>query len=296
MIQIMLPFRNIACRIRHLLLLCLIGTLLVVAPAWAEPGKSPVRIGLPHSMFHMQYLLVAEWRQYLEIKLQRPVQFVTHRKFSDTTVQLYGDKLDFVWITDYPDAQLKSSARLLAVPLYKGQPYYTSYLIVPTFDTRTTSLKQLKGAVFVFADPSPNGSYLALRYELLMAGQNPDQFFRKTFFTRSHREVIKAVALGLANAGEVDSVVWDALAKLRPDLAGQTRVISKSQAYGAPPLIANHFVSKEDYDDMQRVLVGMAQDPKGIDLLKRLNLDGFIPGDGRIYEHMVKMKQALDQQ
>jgi len=266
---------------------------LILVPAWAAPGNVPIRIGLPNSLLHQQYVLMAEWRQYLEHKLKRPVEFVIHRKFSNTTVQLYVEKLDFAWVTDYPDIHLKSQIRLLAIPLHKGQPYFTSYLIVPAYNDKTTSLLQLKGALFVFTDPSENGSYLEVRHELLTAGEDPARFFRKIIFTRSHRAVIKAVALGLANAGEIDSMVWDSLEKARPDLTAQTRIVTKSHEYGAPPLVANHFVSKEDFDDMQRVLVGMTADAKGIDLLKRLGLDGFIPGDEKIYERTVKMKQSL---
>ena len=270
--------------------------LLILAPAWAAPGNVPIRIGLPNSLFHLQYVLISEWRQYLEIKLKRPVELVIHREFSNITVHLYAEKLDFAWVTDHPNAHLKSQVRLLAVPLHKGRPYFTSYLIVPAYNDKTTSLLQLKGAVFAFTDPGQNGSYLGVRYELLTAGEDPARFFSTVFFTRSHREVIKAVALGLAHAGEVDSMVWDSLAKARPDLTGQTRIVAKSHEYGAPPLVANHFVSKEDYSNMQRVLVGMAADPKGIELLKRLGLDGFIPGDEKIYERMVKMRQLLSEE
>ena len=105
--------------------------------------------------------------------------------------------------------------------------------------------------------------------------------------------MIKAVALGLAHAGEVDSRVWDLLAQSHPALTAQTRIVTKSLEYGAPPLIANHFVSLEDFSEMQRVLTGMAADAKGLNLLKRLGLDGFIAGDEKIYERMVTMKQQL---
>lgn len=290
-----LPFRNAACRLRRLLWLCA-GMLFVLAPAWAAPGNAPIRIGLPVSLFHQQYVLISEWRQYLENKLKHPVELVVHRKFSTTTVQLKAENLDFAWVTDYPDVQRRSLVRLLAIPLHKGQPYFTSYLIVPAYNDKTTSLLQLKGAIFVFTDPSQNGSYLEVRYQLLTAGENPAEFFSTVFFARSHREVIKAVAVGLAHAGEVDSRVWDSLAQAHPDLTAQTRIVAKSHEYGAPPLVANHFVTKEDFNAMQRVLVGMAADPKGIELLKRLNLDGFIPGDEKIYDRTVKMRQALDEE
>lgn len=267
--------------------------LFILAPAQAAPSNVPIRIGLPDSLFNLQYVLISEWRQYLENKLKRPVDFIVHRKFSNTTVQLFVEKLDFAWVTDYPDVHLKGQVRLLAVPLHKAQPYFSSYLIVPAYNDKTRSLLQLKGAVFAFTDPSLNGSYLEVRHELLTVGENPAQFFSKIIFARSHREVIKAVALGLAHAGEVDSRIWDLLAQSHPELTAQTRIVAKSHAYGAPPLIANHFVTPEDFSEMQRVLTGMAADAKGLDLLKRLGLDGFIAGDDKIYERMVTMKQQL---
>jgi phosphonate transport system substrate-binding protein len=218
---------------------------------------------------------------------------VLNKRFSNTTVQLYVEKLDFAWVTDYPEVHFKSKIRLLAVPLSKGRPYFTSYLIVPAYNDKTTSLLQLKGAMFAFTDPSQNGSYLEVRHQLLNAGEDPARFFSKTIFTGSHREVIKAVALGLVHAGEVDSVVWDSLAKTRPDLASHTRIAGISHEYGAPPIVANHFVSQKDFKNMQHVLVSMATDAGGIELLKRMGLDGFTPGDERIYARSIKMRQIL---
>ena len=183
-----LLLRYLAIHLRRLL--CVgAATLFILAPAQAAPSNAPIRIGLPDSLFNLQYVLISEWRQYLENKLKRPVEFIIHRKFSNTTVQLFVEKLDFAWVTDYPDLHLKGQVRLLAVPLHKGQPYFTSYLIVPAYNDKTNSLLELKGAVFAFTDPSLNGSYLEVRHELLTAGENPGQFFSKIIFTRSHREV-----------------------------------------------------------------------------------------------------------
>jgi phosphonate transport system substrate-binding protein len=294
-----LPFCNVAPRLMTLLWL-VAGLSLTLGPVWAEPNNVPIRVGLPTSMFFKQYALASDWGQYLESKLNRPVQLVMNRKFSDTGIQLYVEKLDFAWVTDYPDyadsPHLESGVRLLAVPLYKGEPYFTSYLIVPAFDDKTTSLMQLRGAIFAFTDPNPNGSNLEVNYELLKAGVDPAHFFHKIIYTQSHREVIQAVALGIVHAGEVSGPVWDALAKSRPDLAAKTRIVAKTPVYGAPPIVANHFVSKEHFNDMQRVLMGMATDPNGIALLKRLNIDGFIPGDKKIYSHIIQMRRALGEE
>jgi len=261
--------------------------------AWAAPINGPIRIGLPDSLLHQQYALLSEWRQYLINRLKRPVDFVLHKKPDEATVQLDTGKLDFAWVTDYPNAHVKGRIRLLAQPLYKGQPFFTSYLIVPSYNHATSSLLQLKGAVFVFTDASHSGSYLDVRYQLLMAGEDPDQFFSKVFFARSHREVIKAVALGLAHAGEVDSMVWDALARARPEQTAQTRIVARSLPYAAPPWVANTHIDQSDFNELQRVLTGMASDAKGAELLKRIGIDGFVPGDEGTFEHNTNMRRAV---
>ena len=269
-----------------------ISILILSASARAEGNERPVRIGLPLSIFHKQFALVADWQQYLQIKLNRPVEFINGGKFTDSIVQLHMEKLDFAWVTDYPNDLIGFQARLLAVPLYKGRPYISSYLIVPASDTQTTSFLQLKGTVLALADPTSN-SHIERSYGLLVAGEDPRQFFHKVFFTHSHLESIDSVILGLANAAEVDNYIWDGLAKVHPELTAQTRIVTQSQEFGAPPLVANHFVSKKEFALMQGVLIGMAQDPEGLKLLKRMNFDGFIPADAKLYERLVQIKKLL---
>lgn len=271
----------------------LLAALLLLAPAWAGQHDMTLRIGFPSSLFHRQFMLIADWRSYLESRLSRPVEIVFNNKTGNTIDRIYLERLHFAWVTDYSDTRLRRDARLLAVPLVKGQPYFTSYLIVPAHDDQTKSLLQLKGSIFALSDASHNGSYLEVHNQLLEAGQNPARFFKKIVFTGSNRDVIRAVALGLANGGEVDSNIWDELAKVRPDLAMQTRIIARSNPYGAAPIVASDFVNRHDFTALQRVLLDMANDPAGMTLLRRMGLDGFIIGDKKIYQQTVELSQLL---
>jgi len=197
----------------------------------AESHLLPIRIGLPHKTLALDYFLINDWRLYLEARLNHPVEAVVHGRFNNSTTELLHSKLDFAWVTDHPDRQLGDQVRLVAMPLYGGQPYTSSYVIVSAHDKQTASLQNLKGAVFAFADRQPNGSYLDVRYQLLSAGEVPDRFFTKVFFTHSHKDVIKAVAMGLAHAGAVDSVVWDIMLEQQPHLTALTRIIARSAEY-----------------------------------------------------------------
>lgn len=259
----------------------------------ARELAKPIRFGLTPAFVHDEYGLMEEWRRYLENKLGRPVEFVQRDSYRETMDLIRLDKIDFAWICDYPFVHLKDQVRLLAVPLNQGRPFYRSYLIVSADDAKTKSMRDLRGTIFAYADPYSNTGYLAPRYQVRELGQNPATFFKKTFFTWSHRKAIEAVASGFAQGAAVDSYVWETLARLRPDITNNTRIIDKSPEYGFPPFVAHRMVSGEDYRVVQQVLLGMQKDPTGKQLLERLNLDGFVTGNKAMYDDVAKMMQAF---
>ncbi|RZI40456.1 ABC transporter substrate-binding protein [Herbaspirillum sp. HC18] len=263
--------------------------------AWTSDAR-PLRVGLTPAFLHDQHGLLEEWRRYLEKKLGRSVRFVQRDSYRETMDLLRLEQLDFAWICDYPYLHLKKQARLLAVPLYHGRPYYRSYLLVSANDQHTTSIKQLRNSVFAYADLYSNTGYLAPRYALLQLGENPATFFRKTFFTHSHRKVVQAVAIGLAQGGAVDSFVWETLAIIKPELTAKTRVVEQSPEFGFPPFVAHWSVSEADFNAFQSVLLDMATDVEGAALLKRLNLDGFTPGAAQMYERVEQMMRAVGEE
>jgi phosphonate transport system substrate-binding protein len=255
----------------------------------------PIRFGISFAAVHNQYSLLADWREYLQKKLARPVEFITRDSYYETVELLKYNMLDFAWISDYPFVFLDKNkvVRLLATPLYYGRPYYCAYLIVPASDLQTKTLLQLKGKVFAYADPYSNTGHLVPRYQLTQEGENPERFFHMTFYTLSHQNTIMSVASGLADGGEVASFEWDFLENIHPNLARKTRVIAKSPEYGFPPIVAQVSVRQVEFEAMKRVLLEMANDPEGAKLLKRLNIDGFISGDPKLYRGVEKMMRAL---
>ena len=65
--------------------------------------------------------------------------------------------------------------------------------------------------------------------DLARMNRTPETFFRRTVFTDGHRNVVRAVANGLTRSGSVDGYVWEVLSHVEPELAGWTRVISRSE-------------------------------------------------------------------
>ena len=252
-----------------------------------------LRFAMTPAFLHDQHALLAEWRDYLEARLNRPVEFVQRDRYRDTMDLLQQQKVEFAWICDYPYVMLKKELRLLAVALNEGKPTYRSYLIVPARDLQTRSVADLKDRVFAYADPYSNTGYLVPRFEIKQSGQDPASFFKRTFFTWSHRKAIDAVAVGLAQGAAVDSYVWDALNKVRPDITAKTRIAWKSEEYGFPPLVAQSSVPEADFLLVQDVVMNMKNDAHGRRLLARLNLSGFIAGSPKLYDRVAEMMRLI---
>lgn len=253
----------------------------------------PIRFAMTPAFLHDQHALLAEWRVYLEVRLKRPVEFIQRDRYRDTMDLLQQQKVEFAWICDYPYVMLKNEVRLLSVAINNDKPTYRSYLIVPTRDTLTRTVLDLKGSVFAYADPYSNTGYLVPRFEIKSSGADPATFFKRTFFTWSHRKVIDAVAAGLVQGATVDSYVWDSLSQVRPDITAKTRIAWKSEEYGFPPMVAHRNVPEADFKRMQDILLGMADEPQGRAMLERLNLNGFITGTPKLYDRVAEMMRLF---
>ena len=280
------------------LLKCILVAFWLAAACFGAQGGTQahaIRFAMTPAFLHDQHALLAEWRGYLQTRLKRPVEFVQRDRYRETMDLLQQQKIEFAWLCDYPYVMLKNEVRLLAVALNEGQPTYRSYLIVPARDTQTSRVSDLKGGVFAYADPYSNTGYLVPRFEIKRSGANPATFFKRTFFTWSHRKAIDAVAAGLAQGAAVDSYVWDVLNRVRPDITAKTRIAWRSQDYGFPPLVAHNNVSEPDFAQMQKVLLGMKDDAQGRALLARLKLDGFITGTPKLYDGVAEMMRLFDE-
>ena len=270
----------------------MLGTALA-SPRVALAGE-PVRIGVTAVILDDQMSFLEEWRRYLGEKLRREVRFVQRGSYRGINDLLREAKIDFAWVCGAPYVRHAAFMKLLAVPVYQGEPLYRSYLIVPADDATTQSLLDLRGRVFAYSDPESNSGYLYVQSALLALRERPRTFFGRSFFTWAHRNVVEAVRTRLAHGGTVDGYVWDTIEKLHPEVTRGTRIVARSPQFGFPPFVARASVPAADFESMRRVLLGMAADAGGSRLLAQLNLDGFIAGEPSLFESISRMAREVD--
>lgn len=276
-------------------MLIALASLPVLPAARASDHDPVVRIGLTPVFLDDQVSFLGKWRIWLEQKLARSVVFVQRGNYREISDLLRAGEIDFAWLCGYPYTRHRKEFQLVAVPLWRKQPLYQSYLIVPAEDRTSTSISDLRGRVFAYSDPDSNSGYLYPQYLLTVQGEKPSTFFSRTFFTWAHRNVVEAVGVGLADGGAVDGYVWETLAEVRPDLTAMTRIINRSPLLGYPPFVARGDMSRKDMERFRQVLLGMEGDPQGSELLQRLRLDGFVQASPDLFNTIEEMAKRVDQ-
>ncbi len=264
--------------------------------AMAREQVATLRIGLTPVFLDNKLSILRIWQRYLETRLQRRVEFVQRQTYREITDLLLAGDINSAWICGFPFVRYANQFTLLAVPLYRGQPLYQSYLIVPATDGSTRDIADLQDKVFAYSDPDSNSGYLVPRVGLQRMGYDPDTFFARTFFAWAHYDVVIAVAEGVAQGGAVDGYVWDTLRQLHPEITQRTRIVNKSRKFGFPPLVVNKTLPDEDVRLLRHVMLRMKDEPDGVLLLRELNLDGFVSATPELYEgireNVIYMKQA----
>jgi phosphonate transport system substrate-binding protein len=219
--------------------------------------------------------LLTKLQSYLQRRTGYEVQLVQRRTYEEITSLLLSGQLHAAWICGYPFVQYPDRLSLVAVPVWNGKPLYRSYLIVPK-DRDVSVVDQLKGDLHAFSDPNSNSGYLVTAALLARERLRPEQFFRQTFFTYGHRNVVRAVAAGLAQSGSVDGYVWEVMSEIEPDLTGRTKILRESELLGFPPIAcATTERQREPVQLIQKALLSIAEDREGRDVLSMLRLDGF---------------------
>ncbi|MEZ5832440.1 MAG: PhnD/SsuA/transferrin family substrate-binding protein [Dongiaceae bacterium] len=255
----------------------------MVAAGRAFAG-SPFRFGLTPVLLDSDIALLAQMQLYLQEALGMAVDLVKRRTYQEITALLLSGELDAAWICGFPFVQHWDRFALVVVPLYHQQPLYQSYLIVP-HDRDVATWQDLRGDIHAFSDPDSNSGHLVTWALLAEAGETPSAFFRETIYTYGHRNVVRAVASGLAQSGSVDGYVWDVISHRDPDLASRTRVLRRSELLGFPPvacLTMNQAAPR--VQALSAALQATPQSENGRKLLEMLELDGFAVEDRSLFD------------
>jgi len=267
--------------------------LVKLVPAHGETG---FRFGLAPGFIDNDMDLLSLLQKYLTQQLDQPVRLVRQRTNRETPVTLLAGQLDAALISDFLYVQYQDRLALLAVPLYRNEPYSQTFVIVNE-SSEARTFDDIRGTVHAFSDPDSTSGYLITRWLLALRQRSPAEFFRGFFFTYGHRNVIRAVANGLAESGSVEGYVWEVMKKREPALVDKTRIVFRSERLGLPPIVT--LDTTRDLPAIQTLraaLLGMTSDRLVREILSSLALDGFTTVSAALYESTVEKWQVVKAQ
>jgi phosphonate transport system substrate-binding protein len=237
--------------------------------------------------------LLAVLRAYLTEAIGEPVELVSRRTYQEITALLVSGQLHAAWICGYPFVQFRSELDLVATPSWHGKPLYQSYLIAAA-DRSANRWQDLKGDIHAFSDPDSNSGFLVTRALLAENGLKPEAFFARSFYTYGHRNVIRAVASGLAQSGSVDGYVWDVMSEMEPVLVEQTRIVRRSEWLGFPPVASPKALAGDPrVPRLKTALTTMDRHDEGRKILALLRLDGFLATEPSLFDTIAAKVDAV---
>jgi len=269
---------------------------LLAAAALASPlgdaraDRGALRFGLTPVFLDDRLRVLGLWRDHLQAALGRGVEFVQRGTYAQVMDLLRSGRGDAAWICGYPYVLHRRELKLVAVPQWRGQPLYRSYLIADA-NAPLRDLADLRGRTFAYSDPLSNSGFLYVQHALRRAGHDPARYFARSFFTHSHRHVVEAVASGLADGGAVDGYVFETLAELQPELVRATRVLQRSPEFGFPPIVAGAHLGAPDVRRLAVALLAMHTQPTGRRVLAELRLDRFVGGEPALFAGIAEMER-----
>jgi phosphonate transport system substrate-binding protein len=201
----------------------------------------------------------------------------------------------FICSGPYVSGHKKFGLELLVAPQAYGKTVYYSYIIVPR-ESSARSLDDLRGKSFAFSDPLSNTGKLVPEYLLARKGESSKTFFKKTVFSGSHDKSIIAVADGMVDGAAVDSLIWEYLNKIKPELTGKTRILLKSDPYAIPPFVVHPSLAPALKEKLRTILLSAHTKPEGKKILDKMMTDQFVPISDSAYDSIREMNTWIVRQ
>lgn len=243
------------------------------------------------------YAYYREFLDYISAQLGQTVQYVDAENYEEIYQKLKRSELDggFVCSGPYVDGKKEFGLELLAAPRAYGKLSYHAYIIVPV-NSSANKLDDLKGKTFSFTDPLSNSGALVPEFMLTRKGASSKRFFGKIVFSGSHDKSIQAVADSLVDGASVDSLVWEYLNRLSPELTRKTRIIERSEPYAIPPFVVRPGLNPVLKSKLREILLNAHNVPEGKKLLDKMMIDRFEIIDDKAYDSIREMKRMTGKQ
>jgi phosphonate transport system substrate-binding protein len=168
---------------------------------------------------------------YLEKQVGMPVRWTPVNDYPAVVEGLAGKKIDLAWLGGFTfvQARLRTGNAIPIVQRVEDEKFTSRFVVPASSEART--LQDLKGRTFAFGSPASTSGHLMPRFFLLKDGIDPDRHFTRVAYSGAHDATLAFVASGRAQAGVLNSSVFDKLVERGDANAKAVKVLATTPPY-----------------------------------------------------------------
>jgi len=238
------------------------------------------------------YKHYSELIEYISNKVGYPIYIKQKKTYEEVNILLENGEVDFAFICSGAFVEEYKKIKLLVAPEINHKTSYQAYIIARK-DSEIESFKDLEHHSFAFTDPLSNTGRLYPQKLLAEMNRNDDDFFSHSIFTYGHDISIQMVNRGIIDGASVHSLIFDYLTLYNPEKVENIKVVKKSHIFGNPPIVTPNSLSKEHFNEYQKIFLNLHNDSIGKSILKKINIDQFVVVDEKIYESVFQLKEFV---
>ena len=184
----------------------------------------------------------------------------------------------YVWRKD--DVEL-IGAHIMKDERYQKRPVYFSDVYVHK-SSRFHSWEDLRGCKWCYNEPDSFSGYWVVWNHLYELNVEAD-YFGTVIEAGSHENAIKLLMKGDADAGAIDSTVFEQECVRNPALRDEFRLIRTLGPNPMPPFVIRSELPEETKAAVKKALLNLHNSEKGRKMLDEMHVDRFVEVDEEYY-------------
>jgi phosphonate transport system substrate-binding protein len=214
---------------------------------------------------------------YLEDQLGVPVKYNVVTHYAGVVEALKNDTADmgFMGPLQYVMAHSYAGATPILGEIYKGKSTYTARIYVRK-DSGIKTLKDLEGKSIAFTDPISSSGYLyplELFKEEGLVKNDPEDFFKRIYFSGGDEQAIRAVYNGFVDAAGIGQF---AMSLLRSDERDEMIYIGESRPLPSHCVVVRKGLPETTVEKIRVALLALQDGPKKHLLQSLYGTDGYV--------------------
>lgn len=204
---------------------------------------------------------------YLAYRIGRPVRLITVPDYESLARLLELGKIHIAWFSHASLEKLRRNRdwQVVCRPVQYDSVLYNGQIIVRD-DSPYQSVHDLRGRRFAYVDRFSGSGFYFPNLLFAAEGIRPLEFFSNVEFSQSHRSSLLGVMEGRYDAAAVFS------SELVSEGSKGLRVIARTGPIPNDPLVVRSDMVSELKSQIEKAMLTMHEDEKGIDYLKNLKV------------------------